>query len=270
MQMDNAPHYHNFESFINATRAKGRYSFSKEEAQESLRLFDKALNQVLFRYSAKRKIAKVRSGFYAIIPPEYSHRGMLPPNLFIDHLMKSLEREYYVAMFSAAAYYGAAHQQPMTYYVITKKTALRNVKNDKLNLDFYVKKDWHNEDVVQKKSDVGYFNVSSPELTALDLLAYSFSIGRVFTVLEELVEEMTPDKLNATAQRFSQTATLQRLGYLLDKEINNQSLSDSIREILKGKKLSNVPLMKGEKMAEDSYLDREWKVIKNVEIESDL
>ncbi len=265
--MVHSTQYNNLESFINALRAKGRYSFSREEAKKNLELSEKALNQTLFRYSVKGKIAKVRSGFYAIILPEYAQRGMLPAYLFIVDLMKSLNRDYYVALFSAAAYHGAAHQQPMTFYVITKKPALRNLKNDKLSLNFYVKKDWSRDDIVQKKSDAGYIKVSGPELTALDLLAYNFSLGRVFTVLEELVEEMTPDKLLATAGRFP-TATIQRLGYLLDKEIGNRHLAKPLKKLIKNKPLSRVLLMKGE--ADSGEIDKDWKVIVNIDIESDL
>ncbi len=266
-QMVNDFKHQNLESFINALRAKGRYSFSREEAKENLELSEKALNQTLFRYSTKGKIAKVRSGFYTIIPPEYSQRGMLPANLFIDDLMKSLGRDYYVAFFSAAAYYGAAHQQPMTFYVITQKPALRNLKSDKLSLNFYVKKEWSPDDIIQKKSDAGYIKVSSPELTALDLMTYDFSLGRVFTVLEELVEEMKPDKLLIAAERFP-TATIQRLGYLLDKELNQQHLVKPLKELTKNKSLSKILLMKDEEGSGE--MDKDWKVIVNIDIESDL
>src|SRR3546814_1865195 len=79
--------------------------------------------------------------------------------------MKSLNKRYYIGLFSAAALHGAAHQQPMEYYVLTEKPALRDIKNEKLSINFYVKKDWSEDDIVQKKTDAGYINVSSPELT---------------------------------------------------------------------------------------------------------
>ena len=222
--------YKTLENFVNAIRAQGRYSFSREEARSNFELSDKALNQALYRYTVKGKIAMVRYGFYAIIPPEYSSYGMLPPNLFIDDLMKSLRKRYYVALFSAAAYHGAAHQQPMTYYVITEKPALRNLKNKKLSLNFYVKKAWKDEDIAQKKTDAGYINVSSPELTALDLLTYDHSINRVFTVLEELVEAMKPSELARTVHNFPQTTSIQRLGYIIDKEIGRDKLAAVLKK----------------------------------------
>jgi hypothetical protein len=47
---------------------------------------------------------------------------MLPINLFIDDMMKSLNKRYYVGLISAAALHGAAHQKPMEYYVIQVQT----------------------------------------------------------------------------------------------------------------------------------------------------
>ena len=63
-----------------------------------------------------------------IITPEYAQSGMLPATLFIDDLMKSLNRKYYIGLHSAAALYGAAHQQPMEFFVITENPPLRNIK----------------------------------------------------------------------------------------------------------------------------------------------
>jgi hypothetical protein len=36
--------------------------------------------------------------------------GIVPPEFYIDDLMKHLTRPYYVSLLNAAAFYGAAHQ----------------------------------------------------------------------------------------------------------------------------------------------------------------
>ena len=75
--------------------------------------------------------------------------------------------------------------------MITEKPALRDIKNQKLSFNFFVKQSWQEADIIQKKTDAGYINVSTPELTALDLLTYGdFGINRILTILEELSEEM--------------------------------------------------------------------------------
>jgi len=135
-----------------------------------------------------------------------------------------------------------------------------------------VKKEWVDEDVMQKKTDAGYINVSSPELTALDLLFYMGSIGlnRITTILKELSSEIKASELIKTAKRYPQTAAIQRLGYLLDKELNYQRLAEALGKVLKGKKLFPVLLSNVKNKGNESSVDEEWKVIKNIEIESDL
>lgn len=267
--MNNETQYHTLEELVNEVRAQGRYSFSWEEAKRDMDLSDKALNQALFRLKSKNRISPVRKGFFAIITPEYSKQGMLPPHLFIDDLMQSLEKKYYVGMFSAAALYGAAHQQPMEYYVITEKPALRNIKSQKLSINFYVKQDWPEGAILQKKTDAGYINVSTPELTALDLLTYgNFGINRVLTILEELVEEMKPSDLIKTARNYPTTSSIQRLGYLIDKGIGDEKLTPALKKVIKDRKIQPIPLLKNNR--NKGVMDNDWKISINIELESDL
>lgn len=264
--------YNYLEDYLDQVRSQGRYAFTWDEVKEQFpTLSDKALNQNLYRLKSKGKIAQIRKGFYAIITPEYSNQGMLPMYLFIDDLMKSLKRRYYVGLISAAALHGAAHQQPMESFIITEKPALRNIKNKKIKINFYVKKDWSDADIIQKKTDAGYINVSSPELTALDLFYYIDSIGinRTATILQELVTEIKPDNLMRVAKSYSQTAAIQRLGYLLDKELHNEELAKSLEESLKERRLFPILLLPNSKNT-DGDTDANWKIIQNVKIESDL
>lgn len=153
--------YGYLEEFIDGLRSKGRYAFSLEEVKKHFSQSDKAVNQVLFRLKNKKRIAQIRKGFYAILSPEYSQQGMVPPSLFIDDLMLTLGKQYYVGLISAAALHGAAHQQPMEYFLITEKPALRNIRNKKLKVNFFIKKCWRQEDLIKKKTDAGYINISS-------------------------------------------------------------------------------------------------------------
>jgi len=261
--------FNTLEELVNEIRANGRYAFSVDEAKNRLHLSDKALYQASFRLKNKNKIAQIRRGYFAIITPEYSKQGMLPPNLFIDDLMSYIGKRYYVGLFSAAALYGAAHQQPMEYYVITEKPALRNIRNSKLTINFYVKETWLETEVIQKKTDAGYLNVSTPELTALDLLTYgNFGISRILTILEELSEEMKLSDLAKTARSYPVTSSVQRLGYLLDKQIGNDKLSSGLKKVLKDRKIHTVPLLKNG--GNKGKTDLDWKVNINIEVEGDL
>lgn len=171
--------YNYLDKYLTEVRAQGCYSFTVEELMQAFDLSLNALRQTIFRLKSKKEIAIIRQGFYVIIPPEYSKQGMLPPYLYIDDLMKSLDKPYYVGLLSAAALHGAAHQQPMGYAVITRTPAPRNI--DWLGLVSFARQSFMQDGIIQKKTSAGYINVSSPELTALDFFEYihKFGINRI-------------------------------------------------------------------------------------------
>lgn len=260
----------NWENFLTDLQTKGRNSFTFDELKSRFDLSEESLLQGLYRYKRKKQIAPVRKGFYAIIPPGYSQQGMLPPSLFIDDLMKSLEKPYYVALLSAAAIYGAGHQQPMEYSVITETPAPRSITNKKLRITFLSKNNWDADGITQHKTDAGYINVSIPELTSLDLFNYSKKIGvnRIVTVVSELAEVMKTSVLAKTAKGYQNTAAIQRLGFILETELLREKLADSLWEVLKERSYFPIPLSSSKPKVGNA--DNRWKVIKNMEIESDL
>jgi predicted transcriptional regulator of viral defense system len=262
---------HNFiDEYLYSIRSDGRYAFSLKELQENFDLPYRSIKQNLYRLKSKNEIAQIRQEFYAIIPPEYSKQGMLPANLFIDDLMKSLNKPYYVALLSAAAIFGAAHQQPMEYFVITETSAPRSIANKKIKINFLSKNNWSQDGIIQQKTNAGYINVSLPELTALDFFAYNhkFGINRIVTVLQELAEEMNPSILAKIAKQYGNTSALQRLGYVLESVIFQEKLAEYLYKILKQRNYFTIPLSaQKEKKGET---DNKWKIIKNMEIDSDL
>ena len=268
--MNNSRQFPNnyLDRYLTDVRAQGRYSFTLSELQKTFDLTYPALKQNLYRLKLKKEVVQIRQGFYMIIPPEYSKQSIIPPYLYIDDLMKSLNKSYYVGLLSAAALHGAAHQQPMGYTVITQSPAPRSI--GKLNIIFFSKQEFLQNGIIQKKTPAGYINVSSPELTALDFFDYIhiFGINRITTVLQELSEEMKPAPLLKIARQYSNTAAIQRLGYILDEIISAEKLSDTLWKALSERTCFPVPLSpQKEKKGET---DNKWKVIKNMEIESDL
>lgn len=267
---DTVTAYNYLDEYLDELRSKGRYAFTLDEAKDKFNVSDKALHQNLYRLKKKKKIVQIRKGFYTLLPAEYSSQGIIPANMFIDDMMKALGKKYYVGLVSAAALHGAGHQQPMETFIITERPALRDIKNKKLKLNFFIKSDWNTDDIIEVKTEAGYMNVSSAELTALDLLYYAESIGmnRILTILEELTEEIKPISLKKTAKSYSQTAAIQRLGYLLEVELENEKLSDILHKIIADKMGVNIPLMPGK--SKTGEINSRWKIIRNVEIESDL
>lgn len=260
--------YNYLDKYLIEVRAQGRYAFTVEELRKNFDLSSNALNQVLYRTKQKKEIVQIRPGFYVIIPPEYSKSGILPPYLYIADLMAFLDKPYYVGLLSAAALHGAAHQQPTVYTVITQTPAPRSV--DKLKILFFSKQKFIQGGIIQKKTPAGYINVSSPELTALDFFdyIYKFGINRITTVLQELSEEMKPSILLRIAKQYPNTAVIQRLGYVLDKVVSSEKLSDILWMVLNEKTIYPVPL--SPQKNKKGIIDNKWKIIQNMEIESDL
>ncbi|MGI6573492.1 MAG: type IV toxin-antitoxin system AbiEi family antitoxin domain-containing protein [Fermentimonas sp.] len=264
------PSYNYLERHIDYVRSQGRYSFTLVELQQEFNISYRALKQGLYRLKLKKAIVQIRQGFYVIIPPEYSSQGMLPSTMFIDDLMKSLNKLYYISHFSAAAMFGAAHQQPMAFTITTKTPAPRSINNKKIKINFYSKKEWPIEGVVQKKTNAGFVNVSIPELTALDLLEKShiFGINRIATILNELSGEMNSSNVIKIASQFTSNAALQRLGFILEEVVTNEKLAESLWKVLNKRKFSTIPLSPKKEKLGTSH--NRWKVIENMIIESDL
>ena len=262
--------YEYIDDYLLQIRSKGRFSFTFEELKNTFDSSEQALRKKITRLNASKKIAIIRKDFYVTLPPEYTERGCLPIYLYIDDLMKFLERDYYIGLYSAAALYGAAHQQPMEYQIIVQKL-LRNFVVGDTKINFFSRKTWEHANVVKKKSAAGYFNVSSPELTALDFMSFNGktgSISRVVNILEELIEEIKPSRMYETACTYPQSSALQRLGYLFDKIYNRSDLAKSIQRALNGRTLQNIVL--GISSPKKGNIDRDWRVDVNVAIESDL
>lgn len=262
--------YAKWDKFLVELQEKRRYAFTFDDLRNYFDLSEESLLQGLFRYKQKKQVAQIRKGFYAIITPEYAKQGMLPYHLFIDDLMKSLNKPYYVALLSASALYGAAHQQPMEYFVIAQTPAPRSINSKKLKISFLSKNCWEADDIIQKATDAGYINVSSPELTALDLLGYADKNGlnRVTTVLHELVQTFKVSSLSRTIKKYPNTPVLQRMGYIMDKVLHEEKIAKVLQKNLKERNVS--PVLLSTHKSKNGLLDETWKVVINMEIESDL
>jgi predicted transcriptional regulator of viral defense system len=125
--------------WVDSLQKQARYHFSRTEAEKVLRLGPAALTKGLQRQHQAGRICMIRRGFYVIIPLEYAMGGMVPPDWFIDDLMKFLDQPCYVGLLSAAAWHGASHQQPQEYQVVVAKPQ-RSIRLANVNIRFFHKK----------------------------------------------------------------------------------------------------------------------------------
>ncbi len=264
----------NVNAWVENLEKKGRNSFSLLQLEEELNNYSEmAIKSALKRLSKKGKILSIHKGFYLIISAPYANRGVLPAALFMDSFMNYLQRPYYVGLLSAAALYGAAHQQPQEYFVITDFPVLRPSHKKGLKVNFISKKTIEKRLLKDRKTESGYLKVSSPALTASDLVQFekrSGGITRVATVLNELVDEMDPKEFNTVFFKTTPTTAVQKLGYLIEKIIKNEDLANQLFKASKENQLEffRIPL-KPSAPAKGFSSDNRWKVIANIDIEKE-
>jgi predicted transcriptional regulator of viral defense system len=258
------------ESFITEKRSNGIYTFSTEEVQNYLGSTYNNVKQVLYGYKKRNKVASVRQGFNVIITPEYSKSRVLPAYLFLDDMMKWLKRDYYIGLFSAASIYGATHYQIMENYIFINGSPMRNIKKEKLSLKFIAIKYFNKKQICKLKTEAGYVNISTPELTALDLMGYleNSSLERNIEIIKQFVDKIAADSLFKAASVYPQRAAVQRLGYVLEQVLFDNELADSLASVMKGRKWNTVPLSP-HKEREGVTIEK-WKIIKNINPEIEI
>jgi len=188
-------------------------------------------------------------------------------------MMHHLGRKYYVALLSAASYHGASHQVPLRFSVMIESPAMRDKKGEKYLTHYFCKSHIPEAYVERRQTRTGYINVSSPELTAVDLLTYQAktgSVSRAATVLAELAEKLDFGRLGADFLKEVPVTSMQRLGYILDKVLEEDEVAESVYSLLKcsGFALQYVPLKAG-KSREGCERNAKWRIIVNETIEID-
>jgi len=260
-------------NWIEDLQQDGRVCFSLVDAVEKFPQHNRiVLKNALTRLVSKKKICSVWKGFYVIIPIEYQSKGIIPEVYYIDWLMKFLGRDYYISLLNAAVFYGAAHQQPQEFTILTTPPSLRSTQKKGTKINFNNKATIFEQFTEQRKTPTGYIRISSPELTATDLIQFEKEIGginRAATVLNELAESCDFSKLTKEFFEYVPTPVIQRLGYLLDV-LDCQSQADNLHSVIKKYDIAfrKTP-MKIRKNTANCEENKKWKIIINEQIEID-
>jgi predicted transcriptional regulator of viral defense system len=255
--------------YVDTLQAEGRYTFHRNEASHALRINGSTFARAAARLSAKGRILALRRGFYVIVPIEYRAMGAPPPPWYIDEFMRYLGRPYYVGVLSAAALYGAAHEQPQEFQVVTG-VPQRPMLAGRARIRFLAKKHYERIPTAKLKTEAGFMLVSTPEATAIDLLRYvsaAGGLGSVATVLAELAERIDGRKLVEAARIDGELAYSQRLGYILER-IGAGDRAAALAQWIESRKPRNTPLRPG-KSIRGRPVDRRFGVIVNEDIETE-
>lgn len=260
--------------FLDELVLKGQYYFTLKEIEEALSIKESSLSVSLSRLAAKGKVKMIRKGFGIITGHTL---GTLHPSYFINAMMGHLESRYYVGLLSAAAYWGASHQASMVYCVVAEKV-IKPIQLGKMKIEFITKNNFDEIDEIKKVAGVGgYYLVSSPELTALDLIRFpkkSGHLNNIATVLEDLLEKIDFSKLKTICMKHSTpTSAIQRLGFILDDVLDSSKDSKQILEILANRRASKIFLSVSRKedlKNSSKYpFNEKWKIYKNTTVEPD-
>ncbi len=206
-------------SYVEELASTGRTTFAREDAMEALGVSHGAFLDAAARLKKRGHVFAPRRGFYVITPTRYLKWRAPPPSWYIDAMMKDAGRPYYVALLKAAELQGAAHQAVMEFQIVTDRQ-WKPIRAGRSKLTFYFRKDMESIErgIVTRKTDTGSMRLSSPALTALDLVRYPHSSGgisHVASILNELGTQIDLTRLDALVPKFERSV-VQRLGYLLD------------------------------------------------------
>ena len=256
-------------SYIRDLQATGRYHFTTGEAVEALGASVVATRAALRRLKEKGLVADPYRGFHVIVPPEYRGLRCLPADEFVPDLMQHLREPYYVALLSAAAYHGAAHQRPQVFQVMVPRPR-RAIACGSVTVDFIGRHAMAGTPVEHRNTPRGILRIASPEATALELVGYpdrGGGLSNVATVLAELIEKMDAPALEVEARRVPM-AWVQRLGYLLSL-VDAEKHAAVLESVLGDGSPFFVALAPRVSMA-GALRDPRWRVAVNVEVEPDL
>jgi len=259
------------EAWIRGLQARGRYSFTREEAAAGFGRADLGLTKALGRLARKRRIVSPRRGFYVVVPAEFSIPGSPPADWFIDDLMRFVGHPYYVGLLTAAAYHGAAHQQPQQFHAVAA-LPMRPVRVGRVNVVFVKKERIDRWPVERVNTSTGTMAISTPEATALDLVRYAAAAGQlsnVATVLSELGEKIDPDKLVTVVEETGvEMSIVQRLGYLLDMVEVGEATSPLATWV--AKRSPRLVALRPGRSTKGTPTDARWRVRINADVEPDL
>lgn len=265
--------------YLKKLRSQGRSCFTKKEAIEGLGISNLNLNARIQRLKKKGELISPARNFYVIVTPEDLPQGAPNPADLVIMLMRHLKMDYYACLLTAAQQYGAAHQRPMVFQVMVAKP-MKPLRYGAIGVDFIYKKSIKGLPLQELTEREGFLKVSSPELTAMDLILYtkkSAGLGNVATVLYELIDSINGDKLVELAKQTNAKGWVQRLGYILEQLDSDDEKSAKhksrviakLAKYLEKQKLSYIRLTP-ELPVKGSSRSSKWKIIENTTVESDL
>lgn len=255
--------------YVRNSLASGRYTFTRSDAAISLNRQGDTLNKILLRLKRAGWILPIGSDFFSIVDPQNRRFGHIPPEWFVEPWAQFKGVEYYVGGLSAAELHGAAHQRPQAFHVVVNRS-MRPFHLPSLRVRFLYRRAIVSSMWEQKKVPTGFFRLSTPEMTAYDLLSLRNacpSLDHVATIYVELGEAMCTRRVTALCEKGFETPVLQRLGWMLD-HTGWPKLTDGLVRRLAQRRRDWIPLYT--RLPARGARNEKWRVIENTDIQPDI
>ncbi len=253
-------------SVLDAAERRGKLNLRSADIAQALPgVGADALRQALHRQQRKGRIVRASRGseHWVIIPLQDASAGAPPLETWLDaYLSKTLGLPYYVGLLSAAEVYGASPQAVMVTQVMVPK-ARRPVRVGRHRLVFLERSRVTHMPTAWHETPHGRFKVSTPALTALDLVArqqMAGGISRVMDVLQGLMPDITSLGLCTALDALDEIPTAQRIGALFIRA-NQPDLTDLVATWIGTKRTRRIALSPGATDTGPCTLDARFKVL---------
>lgn len=256
-------------NYVTSLLASGRYIVTREDAARELGRKGSALDKIFQRLKRSGWVLPIGDSFFTLIDPSNRSNKSLPPSWFVDAWSRYKGIEYYVGGLSAAEVYGAAHQRSQSFQLVVNRP-LRPFRLPMQKTTFLYRRQIKDFMWRLFKVPTGNYRVSTPEITAYDLLSLRKacpSLDHAATVFVELGEAMRAQPLAKLAVMGLETPTLQRMGWLLD-HTGWSRLTGPLERKLRSQPRKWVPLKSG--ADRHGNQDRKWMIIENAEVQPDI
>ena len=206
---------------------------------------------------------------YLLVPPEHRPFGAPPVKWWLDAYCRLRNQPYYLGLLSAAEMHGSSHQAVQVTQVLTARP-MRQITVGMLRVKFLVKKNLQQTPVMQLPEQRARFAVSTPEATAIDLIAYYHAIGgvaRAAEVVAGMRSSITVRGLRTALKAEPESAVKQRLGYVF-QTLGWEAMAAEVQRQL-ARKLAPA-ILQPRAATRQGSIALPWNVIDNIDLKSHL
>lgn len=244
---------------------EGRRELTRHEAMQRFGLAEVTVNEVLTSLVRKGWLARAGRGKYLLIPPEWGATPIGESNTLA--LASQLTPDGYIAFSTAAAHWGLTTQLRSVIWVVTRTHARnRRVNDSEVRFARLPQKALFG---FERVDIYGYpVPVSDLEKTALDCIAwpkYTGNLPEATAILARAARRWNWEKAVSYLERFSNTALVQKIGFLCDA--GNLKLPDALRvRLLKRIKPSSRSYLVPRTPGSETSFDSRWGVVVNTDL----